>query len=314
MLALTAPELELLGETLQKALPIIDGDGSDTAMFDNCLEFLTLTGRSLPHAVMMMIPEPWEKHQHMTPTKKAFYEYVQEIHRVEAAPRVVIGEGGDPRIACDLLDLPRLRLAAVASEAGDALFTRLPHGDGVRRLAAGEPVSRNITVGVLGQLETQIPALEPPATPGINVYPDKPELTRTVEPGGIRGMRSDQYAMIGVAPGPVVLPALEVPWWNTRTAEWEVARLPERTITVLPSGEAPPPPPAPETGAETAAEVEAFHVVQRLRIQQQLATSDLERVNRIDPRDLNELHRLMLKEAFKQAKKIQLRLKQQFDL
>ena len=112
---------------------------------------------------------------------------------------------------------------------------------------AGEPLTRRVTISALGQLETQIPALEPPATPGINVYPDKPELTRTVETGGIRGMRSDQYAMIGVAPGAVVLPALQVPWWNTRTAEWEVATLPERTITILPSGEAPPPPPAPET-------------------------------------------------------------------
>ncbi len=115
---------------------------------------------------------------------------------------------------------------------------------------AGEPLTRRVTISALGQLETQIPALEPPSTPGINVYPDKPELTRTVEAGGIRGMRSDQYAMIGVAPGPVVLPALEVPWWNTRTAQWEVATLPERTITVLPSGEAPPSPAEPEAELE----------------------------------------------------------------
>ena len=47
----------LFGEDLPKVLPVIDPDGSDSAMFDNCLEFLTLAGRSLPHAVMMMIPE-----------------------------------------------------------------------------------------------------------------------------------------------------------------------------------------------------------------------------------------------------------------
>jgi glutamate synthase (ferredoxin) len=64
-----------LGQDLEKLLPIIRGDGSDSAMFDNCLEFLVLSGRSLPHAVMMMIPEPWENHQHMSPEKKAFYEY-----------------------------------------------------------------------------------------------------------------------------------------------------------------------------------------------------------------------------------------------
>lgn len=64
-----------LGKDLEKVLPIIRSDGSDSAMFDNCLEFLVLSGRPLPHAVMMMIPEPWEKHQHMSPEKKAFYEY-----------------------------------------------------------------------------------------------------------------------------------------------------------------------------------------------------------------------------------------------
>lgn len=65
---------------------------------------------------------------------------------------------------------------------------------------------------------------------------------------------------------------------------------------------------------DTAAEVEAFHLIQRFRIQQQLQTRDLDAVNRLDPDDLNELHRLMLKEAFKQAKRIQLRLRQQFQL
>lgn len=64
-----------LGPDLEKLLPIIRSDGSDSAMFDNCLEFLVLSGRPLPQAVMMMIPEPWENHQHMSETKKAFYEY-----------------------------------------------------------------------------------------------------------------------------------------------------------------------------------------------------------------------------------------------
>ncbi len=65
----------VMGQDLEKLLPIIRDDGSDSAMFDNCLEFLVLSGRTLPHAVMMMIPEPWENHQHMSDTKKAFYEY-----------------------------------------------------------------------------------------------------------------------------------------------------------------------------------------------------------------------------------------------
>ena len=68
-------ESELFGEDIKKILPVIRTDGSDSAMFDNALELLVLAGRSLPHAVMMMIPEPWTKHESMSPEKKAFYEY-----------------------------------------------------------------------------------------------------------------------------------------------------------------------------------------------------------------------------------------------
>ena len=66
---------KLFGSDIQKLLPIIDEGGSDSAMFDNALEMLVLTGRSLPHAVMMMIPEPWNGHESMSAEKKAFYEY-----------------------------------------------------------------------------------------------------------------------------------------------------------------------------------------------------------------------------------------------
>lgn len=66
---------DLFGDDVSKLLPIIRPDGSDSAMFDNCLELLVLAGRSLPHAVMMMIPEPWSNHESMSDEKKAFYEY-----------------------------------------------------------------------------------------------------------------------------------------------------------------------------------------------------------------------------------------------
>src|SRR5207302_1662784 len=49
--------------------------GRDTATFDNVLEFLVMTGRSLPHAILMMIPEPWQNHESMDPERRAFYEY-----------------------------------------------------------------------------------------------------------------------------------------------------------------------------------------------------------------------------------------------
>ena len=65
----------LFGDDLAKIVPIIREGGSDTATFDNVLEFLVMAGRSLPHAVLMMIPEPWANHESMSPSRRAFYEY-----------------------------------------------------------------------------------------------------------------------------------------------------------------------------------------------------------------------------------------------
>ncbi|MBI4011688.1 MAG: glutamate synthase subunit alpha, partial [Candidatus Rokubacteria bacterium] len=66
---------ELLGEDLQKVLPVTREGLSDSATFDNVLEFLVMNGRSLPHAILMMIPEPWQHHEAMDPARRAFYEY-----------------------------------------------------------------------------------------------------------------------------------------------------------------------------------------------------------------------------------------------
>jgi glutamate synthase (NADPH/NADH) large chain len=66
---------DLLGEDLAKVLPVTRDGLSDTATFDNVLEFLVMNGRSLPHAILMMIPEPWQNHESMGPERRAFYEY-----------------------------------------------------------------------------------------------------------------------------------------------------------------------------------------------------------------------------------------------
>ena len=66
---------DLFGDDLSKAQPVINIDGSDSTIFDNALELLMLSGRSLPHAVMMMIPEPWAAHESMSAERKAFYKY-----------------------------------------------------------------------------------------------------------------------------------------------------------------------------------------------------------------------------------------------
>jgi hypothetical protein len=106
-------------------------------------------------------------------------------------------------------------------------WSREPH-----EIKAGEPVTRHVTISALGQLETQLPALEPPVVEGMNIYSDKPDLSRRVEVNGIRGIRKDQYAMIGVRGGSVDFPELAVPWWDLAAGEWRVARLPAREINI----------------------------------------------------------------------------------
>lgn len=105
-------------------------------------------------------------------------------------------------------------------------------------LPAGEPITRHITVTALGQLSTQIPVIEPVVSNTIKTYPDKPEFRDTAEASGIRASRRDQYALIGISPGDVELAALELPWWNIDAGAWQIASLPARTLSILPSPDA----------------------------------------------------------------------------
>ncbi|NQV86717.1 MAG: protein BatD [Woeseiaceae bacterium] len=116
-------------------------------------------------------------------------------------------------------------------------------------VAAGEPVTRKVTISALGQIETQIPALDPPVIDGMNIYIDKPDLSRLFEAEGIRGVRRDQYAMIGVRGGAVEIPKLEIPWWNIDAGEWRVASLPARTIDIEAPAAIAAPTPVPEPAA-----------------------------------------------------------------
>jgi len=109
---------------------------------------------------------------------------------------------------------------------------------------AGEPITRHVTVHASGQLQTQIPQLQPANVPNIRVYPDKPEERTVAGEGGIRAMRRDQYALIGMQAGDVELPELVLPWWNVDAGEWRLATLPATILTISPSqhAEVAPPP------------------------------------------------------------------------
>ncbi|PHR94743.1 MAG: glutamate synthase large subunit [Blastopirellula sp.] len=66
---------DLFGDDLEKLFPVVESDVSDSGTFDNVLEFLLMSGRTLQESVMMMVPEAWQKHESMPDAKRAFYEY-----------------------------------------------------------------------------------------------------------------------------------------------------------------------------------------------------------------------------------------------
>ncbi|MGW9308343.1 glutamate synthase large subunit [Saccharomonospora azurea] len=80
---------ELFSGDLSRLFPVITRGASDSASFDEVLELLHLGGRSLPHAVLMMIPEAWENHQEMDPARRAFYEYHSTLMEPWDGPALV---------------------------------------------------------------------------------------------------------------------------------------------------------------------------------------------------------------------------------
>ncbi|HYJ40891.1 MAG TPA: glutamate synthase large subunit, partial [Steroidobacteraceae bacterium] len=114
------------GEDIRKITPIINPNGSDSSMFDNVLELMVLAGRSMPHAIMMMIPEPWSKHASMDPARRAFYQYHSSLMEPWDGPADIAFTDGK-RIGA-VLDRNGLRpgryyvtkddLVVMASEAG----------------------------------------------------------------------------------------------------------------------------------------------------------------------------------------------------
>ena len=116
----------LLGDDVKKLLPIVTPGQSDTATLDNALELLLATGRSLPHAMMMLIPEAWGDHIPMDEAKRGFYEYHSCLMEAWDGPALVIGTDGSK--VCAVLDRNGLRpcrylvttddLLVMASETG----------------------------------------------------------------------------------------------------------------------------------------------------------------------------------------------------
>lgn len=86
---------KVLGENLNKVLPIINTEGSDSAILDNTLEFLIMNGRSIEEAIMMLIPEPWDKNQSISKEERAFFEYNATLMEPWDGPAAIVFTDGD---------------------------------------------------------------------------------------------------------------------------------------------------------------------------------------------------------------------------
>ncbi|MDR1136155.1 MAG: glutamate synthase large subunit [Clostridiales Family XIII bacterium] len=117
---------ERFGDDLHKILPVVNEDGSDSAMLDDFLKLLVHSGLSLPEAMMMTIPEPWRGRSDMTPEKRAYYEYMSCLLEPWDGPAAIVFTDG--KVAGATLDRNGLRPARyyltkdgyliLASEAG----------------------------------------------------------------------------------------------------------------------------------------------------------------------------------------------------
>jgi len=135
---------DLFGDDLQKVLPVVREGGSDSATFDNVLELLVLAGRSIPHAVMMMVPEAYRTRTDIDPDVKGFYDFHSCLMEPWDGPAAIVFTDG--RVAGAILDRNGLRpgrwvqdtegYVVLASEAG--VITVAPeHVQRKGRLAPG---------------------------------------------------------------------------------------------------------------------------------------------------------------------------------
>ena len=86
---------DILASDIDKVLPVINGEGSDSAMLDNTLEFLYMNGMDLPLAMMITIPQPWTQDNYMDRAKKDFYHYYATMMEPWDGPAAILFSDGD---------------------------------------------------------------------------------------------------------------------------------------------------------------------------------------------------------------------------
>ena len=110
----------VMGDSLTKVLPVFNGEGSDSAMLDNMLEFIVMNGRSLPRAVSMLLPEPWDKNPALSKKRSAWGEYQSMLTEAWEGPAAIAFSDG--RIMGAVLDRNGLRPARYYITSDDRLI------------------------------------------------------------------------------------------------------------------------------------------------------------------------------------------------
>jgi len=136
------------------------------------------------------------------------------------------------------------------------------------KVPGGEPLTRTLTVRAEGVTAGMLPDLAAAVTASgdLKQYPDQPVTREDKTASGLVSQRQQKTALIATRPGAYTAPAVEIPWWNTRTDKLEWARLPARTLTVLPAPgmaapEVPPTPAATQAAGARPEEIPPSGVV-----------------------------------------------------
>jgi glutamate synthase domain-containing protein 2/glutamate synthase domain-containing protein 1/glutamate synthase domain-containing protein 3 len=196
---------ELFGDDLKRIMPVIQPDASDSAALDNVLELLVLSGRSIPHAMMMMIPEAYRTRKDLDPDVKAFYDFHSCLLEPWDGPAAVVFTDG--KIAGATLDRNGLRpgrwiqdtdgYVVLASEAG-VLTVAPEHIQRKGRLAPGKMFLLDLEQGKIvedEEVKRQVARNQPygewyqQAVVHIDDLPDRDPQTPRIEP-----LRSKQLA------------------------------------------------------------------------------------------------------------------------
>src|ERR1700729_2560136 len=196
---------ELFGDDLEKVIPVVRQGGSDSAVFDNVLEMLVLSGRSLPHAVMMMVPEAYRTRTDLDPDVRGFYDFHSCLMEPWDGPAAIVFTDG--RLAGAVLDRNGLRpgrwvqdtegYVVLASETG--VVTVAPeHVQAKGRLAPGKLFLLDLDEGEIvpdGEVKRRVARRKPygewyeRSVVHIDDLPEREPRTPRVEP-----LRSKQLA------------------------------------------------------------------------------------------------------------------------